>query len=232
MVFRTDQKAIKTESWWSASWLALKLEYSLSSHCSSINFSSLNSSSFFTNCFTGSYTCADMMICQVDLTSWLVCQVELVTASGCYLRKIFASVSQLYFFWELLARRKRCLRDFSVIFLRVLVCLKSVFSDGQDVKYDRDIKPHQHLFHGTNSHKHSAHRDNRVNTTWKWRGRHTVDSNRHAMSRLTYCLQSTAENPPTLQQHCQIEVVLSLWRTSQNDSKIFFYCFAATQLAR
>jgi len=45
------------------------------------------------------------------------------------------------------------LRDFSVLFLRVLVCLKAVFSDGQDMKYDRDITPRLHLFHGTNSHK-------------------------------------------------------------------------------
>ena len=28
-----------------------------------------------------------------------------------------------------------------------------MFSDGQDVKYDRDIAPHPHLFHGTNSHE-------------------------------------------------------------------------------
>ena len=35
-------------------------------------------------------------------------------------------------------------------FLRVLVCLKSVFSDGQDVKHDRDITPQPHHFHGIN----------------------------------------------------------------------------------
>jgi len=40
-----------------------------------------------------------------------------------------------------------------VMFLLVLVCLKSVFSDGQDVKYDLDITPHPHLFHGTNSYE-------------------------------------------------------------------------------
>ena len=51
---------------------------------------------------------------------------------------------------------------FSLIFLRVLVCLNSVYSDGQDVKYDRDITPHPHFFDGTISHEHSAHRDNRV----------------------------------------------------------------------
>jgi len=54
---------------------------------------------------------------------------------------------------ESLARRRKCLRDFSVLFLRVLVCLKTVFSDAQYVKYDRDITPRPHLFHGTNSHK-------------------------------------------------------------------------------
>jgi len=42
-------------------------------------------------------------------------------------------------------------RDFSVFFLGVLLYLKSVFSDGQDVNYDRDITPHTHLFHGTKS---------------------------------------------------------------------------------
>ena len=42
---------------------------------------------------------------------------------------------------------------FLVLFLRVLVCLKAVFSDGQDLKYDRDITPRPHIFHGTNSHE-------------------------------------------------------------------------------
>ena len=45
------------------------------------------------------------------------------------------------------------MRDFSVRFWRVLVCLKAVFSDGKDVKYHRDITPRSHLFHGTNRHK-------------------------------------------------------------------------------
>ena len=45
------------------------------------------------------------------------------------------------------------MRDFPGIFLRVLVCIKSVFLDGQDVKCDRDITPHPHPFHGTNSHE-------------------------------------------------------------------------------
>jgi len=52
--------------------------------------------------------------------------------------------------WESLARRWRCL-DFSVILLGVLVCLKSVFSGGQDVKYERDTTPHLHLFNDTKS---------------------------------------------------------------------------------
>jgi len=130
-------------------------------------------------------------------------QVELVT----YAKKMrIASASEKVF-----AR-------FFVHFLRVLVCLKSVFSDGQDVKYDRHITPHPHLFHDTNSHEHSAHRDNRVDKKWKWRGRSTQFIVR-GMSRLTYCLQSTAENPPTPQQHYQVEVLLSLWTTSQNTSK-------------
>jgi len=44
------------------------------------------------------------------------------------------------------------LRDFPVRFWRVLVCLKAVFSDGQDVKHDLDIIPRPLPFHGTNSH--------------------------------------------------------------------------------
>ena len=52
---------------------------------------------------------------------------------------------------------------FSVIIFRVLVCLKSVFSDEENVKYDRDITRHLHPFYGTSSHEHSAHRDNRFN---------------------------------------------------------------------
>jgi len=48
---------------------------------------------------------------------------------------------------------EQVLARFSCRFFGVLVCRKSVFSDGQDVKYDRDITPHQHLFHGTNSHE-------------------------------------------------------------------------------
>ena len=79
----------------------------------------------------------DKLTCQVNLSSWLVCQVELVTASRiCQLWKKFAGVSR-QFFWESLSRWRRCLRDFSVHFLRVVVvCLKFVFSDGLDVKYD------------------------------------------------------------------------------------------------
>ena len=62
------------------------------------------------------------------------------------------------FFLILLARQRRCLRDFSVIFgVFYLVffkfCLTSVLSNGQDVKYDRDITPHPDPFHGINSHE-------------------------------------------------------------------------------
>jgi len=51
---------------------------------------------------------------------------------------------------------------------------------------------------------------------WEWRGRST-QLTVTGMSCLTYCLRSTvtAENPPTLQQHCQVEVGLSLWKTWQ-----------------
>jgi len=52
-----------------------------------------------------------------------------------------------------LALRKRCLRDFSVPFLSVLVRLNAVFLERQNVKYDRDITPRLQLFHGTNSHE-------------------------------------------------------------------------------
>jgi len=119
-----------------------------------------------------------------------------------------------------------------VIYLRVLVSLKSVFSDGQDVKYDCDITPHPHLFHGTNSHERSAQRHNTVNKTWKWRGRSTLLLVR-GMSRLTYCLQIVAENPPTPQQHCQVEVwPLVVENIAKSFEEFFFWCFAATQLAR
>jgi len=63
------------------------------------------------------------------------------------------SASAGNFFLESLSRRRRCLRDFSVLFLRVVDCLKNVFSDEQDVKYERDITPRPHLLHGTNSHE-------------------------------------------------------------------------------
>jgi len=61
---------------------------------------------------------------------------------------------------------------FARFFANFLACssqLKSLFSDGQDVKYDLDITPHPHLFpsHSTNSHEYSAHRDNRVDETWE-----------------------------------------------------------------
>jgi len=56
-------------------------------------------------------------------------------------KKIYAGVSQQFIFPKPLSRRRRCLRDFSVLFLRVVNRLKKMFSDGQDVKYDRDITP-------------------------------------------------------------------------------------------
>ena len=45
------------------------------------------------------------------------------------------------------------MRDSLVLLLHVVDCLINVFSDGQDVKYDHDITPCPHLFHGTNSHE-------------------------------------------------------------------------------
>jgi len=104
-----------------------------------------------------------------------------------------------FFLKQSLARRRRSLRDFPVVFLRVLVCLKWVFLDRPDVEYDCDITSHPHLLHGTNSHEHATHRDNRVNQTWKSRGRSTQLTVTD-MSRLTYCLQIVAEKPPT--PHC------------------------------
>jgi len=52
---------------------------------------------------------------------------------------------------------------------------------------------------------HSAHRDNRAKKTWEWRGRST-QLIVTGMSRLTYCLKILAENPPMLQQHCQVDL--------------------------
>ena len=54
---------------------------------------------------------------------------------------------------ESLAHRRKCLRDFSVPFLRAHICLKAVISDGRHVKYNLDITPHAHIFHSTNSHR-------------------------------------------------------------------------------
>ena len=63
----------------------------------------------------------DKSTCQVNMTSWLVCRVELVTyKKNC--RRQLAKKN-----WGSLARRSRCLRDFPVIFWRVLVYLKWVF---------------------------------------------------------------------------------------------------------
>jgi len=54
------------------------------------------------------------------------------------------------------------------------------------------------------------------------------------MSRLTYCLQIVVESPPTLQQHCQVEVrPLVVENIAKNFKDNFsFGRFAATQLAR
>ena len=52
---------------------------------------------------------------------------------------------------------------------------------------------------------HSAHRDNRVNKTWEWKGRSTQFTVTD-MSHLTYCPQIVVENIPTPQRHCQVEV--------------------------
>jgi len=81
----------------------------------------------------------------------------------CHLRKKFASEKKLRIVSVLEkvsneVRQEQFFRDkvfarFSIVFLGVLVCLKSVFSDEQDVKQNRDITPHPHLFHGTNSHE-------------------------------------------------------------------------------
>jgi len=77
-------------------------------------------------------------------------RLVMITASGiCHQRKICWRQPEKKK-TESLARRmmmivRRCLRDFSVFFWRVLVCLKAVFSDGQDVKYDRDITPRPHI---------------------------------------------------------------------------------------
>jgi len=71
---------------------------------------------------------------------------------------------------------------------------------------------------------HSAHRDNRINRTWEWRGRSTeLIVNRH----LTYCLQIVAENPPTHQGHYQVasfgwehRKIIIISRTSLSPKKI------------
>ena len=75
--------------------------------------------------------------------------MELVTASGiCHLQKKFWPKK-----WSFTNASEKVFARFLGLFSRVLVCLKVVFSDGQDVKYDRDITPHPHLLYGTNSHE-------------------------------------------------------------------------------
>ena len=109
-----------------------------------------------------------------------------------------------------------------------------MFSDGQDVKYDRDITPHPHPFHGTNSHEHSAHRDNRVNKTWKWRGRITqLISNRHVSPHVpslsTHCCGGSTNAAATLPSQSLAS------RCGEHRTiipRIFFFgCFAATKLS-
>ena len=74
---------------------------------------------------------------QVNLSSQLV-KLTSLSSGTCHRKWDLSSTKKNL---ESLARRRRCLRDFPVLFLRVLVCLKAVFSDGQDVKYDRDVTP-------------------------------------------------------------------------------------------
>jgi len=124
---------------------------------------------------SGSFTCVIWGLCklawQLSLTSYNLsndlkrgkrerCQLVKLTSlsSGRCHRKWDLSPTKkicrrqpAIFFWESLSRQRRCLREFSVLFLRVVVCLKNVLSDGQDVKYDRDITPCPHVFHSTNS---------------------------------------------------------------------------------
>jgi len=130
---------------------------------------------------------------QVNLSTW---QVDLSVKWNLSLQVELVTYEKKGKNWESIARRRRrCVRDFSVNFLRVLVCLKSVFADGQDENYDCDRTPHSHHFHGTNSHEHSAHRDKQ---SWKnmemKRQEHTISINRHVSPHVlstVYCGEST-----------------------------------------
>jgi len=78
--------------------------------------------------------------------------VNLTSSSDetCHLRKKFTPA-----FWRIVsaATSEKIFTRFSRHFLGVLFYLKSVFPDGRDVKYDRDVNPHPHPFLRTNSHK-------------------------------------------------------------------------------
>jgi len=132
---------------------------------------------------SGSLTCVIWGLCtltwQVNLTSnnlssdsnrgkWAMWQVNLssqlvkltsLSSGTCHRKWDLAPTENVCRRWpaisfrESLSRRRRCLRDVLVLFLHVVVCLKNMFSDGQDVKYDCDTTPRQHFFHGTNSHE-------------------------------------------------------------------------------
>ena len=95
---------------------------------------------------------------QVNLSSQLV-KLTSLSSGTCHRKWDLAPTENVCRRWpaisfrESLSRRRRCLRDVLVLFLHVVVCLKNIFSDGQDVKYDCDTTPRQHFFHGTNSHE-------------------------------------------------------------------------------
>jgi len=113
----------------------------------------------------GSFTCVIWGLCnynlssdlkrgkrarwQVNLSSQLV-KLTSLSSESCHLRK---KICRQIFFWESLSRRRRCLRDFSVLSLRVVVCLKKRIFGWTRCEYHRDITPRPHLFHGTNSHE-------------------------------------------------------------------------------
>jgi len=54
----------------------------------------------------------------------------------------FVKSTTAIFLLRIASVSEKMFAKFSGIFFPVLVCLKSVFSDGQDVKYDRDIPTH------------------------------------------------------------------------------------------
>ena len=81
------------------------------------------------------------------------CQVDSLSSGTCHRKWDLSPTKKIKKKVRIASASEKVFKRLFGPFLRVVVCLKAVFWDGQDVKYDRDITPRPHLFHGTNSHE-------------------------------------------------------------------------------